>query len=851
MSGKISLALKAGLLHDVGKVCIRATHERQRHSILGAEFIRSFLADTEADKQLLRCIKYHHGRELSGAGLDIDDLAYVIYEADNIAAGADRREAEGDLNDRGAKFDSDLCLENIFNVFSGDAEPSYFSLRELDAMKKENFPHGNKSIATQGQYASIMRYMEKNFRMKSPISMEENELLRILEDTLIYVPSSTNTEEHADISLYDHMKMTGATAAVLMKYMKTLGITDYKGFCFTHNKENRNKDVFLMISGDFSGIQKFIYHIRSEGAMRMLRGRSFYLDIALENIVDELLNALHLSRANLIYCSGGHFYILADNTKETQGAVKDVAKKINQGLVKLFSGTLYLAIGCEPLCANDLMAESDTVHHKKNIFRSVSEKVSMAKLSRYGPDILTELFDENSNVNRVDQGARECGICHISTDQLSSYKGNRPNAGTDIQACEVCNGLYDLGKALIDDKRSVFAVLSEKAEGSDRAMPISACSGLCWLTAASPDDLKQWAEAGILKRIYDKNGSYTSSFMASRLWVADYAAKNEIGKVLDFNELAESSGDKTGKGIKRLGVLRADVDGLGAAFIAGFIHKENKNPEAYATLSRYAALSRSMALFFRKIIKGICKKELPEGIKPFYLFEDKDGEPRKIHVVYSGGDDLFLVGAWDDLMGFAVDLKRVFSVYTNGKLTFSAGLGLYSSTYPISRMAEVTGELEELAKNSPGKNSIALFGSGTEYHRNEKNGGAAEKENAAVYTWDEFIEKVHGEKIKFLMEHMLLDGINGNNKRNDRISTGKSLLYKLMNLLQGAAGDRMDLARFAYTLARLKPKEKELQPCYEKVRSRFYQWAVKEEERKELVTALQFIIYRMRDKEEA
>lgn len=36
MSEKISLALKAGLLHDVGKVCIRATHERQRHSILGA-----------------------------------------------------------------------------------------------------------------------------------------------------------------------------------------------------------------------------------------------------------------------------------------------------------------------------------------------------------------------------------------------------------------------------------------------------------------------------------------------------------------------------------------------------------------------------------------------------------------------------------------------------------------------------------------------------------------------------------------------------------------------------------------------------------------------------------------------
>lgn len=560
-----------------------------------------------------------------------------------------------------------------------------------------------------------MRYLDENFQKKSPIFMEENELLRILEDTLIYVPSSTNTKEHADISLYDHMKMTDAIAAVLMKYMEMSKITDYKEFCFTHNKENRNKDVFLMISGDFSGIQKFIYRIRSKGAMRMLRGRSFYMDIALENIVDELLNALHLSRANLIYCSGGHFYILADNTKETQDKVKAVAEKINQKLVKLFSGTLYLAMGCELLCANDLMAESDTVHHKKNIFRSVSEKVSISKSSRYGPDILMELFNENSNVNRADQGARECDICHVSTDRLSSYSGNESNDSIDIQACEVCNGLYHLGATLIDDKRSVFAVLSKKAEDVDGTIPISALSDSCWLTAASQDDLKQWAEAGILKRIYDKNGSYTSSFMASRLWVADYAAKNEMGKALDFNELAEISGDKKEKGIKRLGVLRADVDGLGAAFIAGFIHKENKNPEAYATLSRYAALSRSIALFFRKIINSICKKELPEGIKPFYLFEDKESEPRKIHVVYSGGDDLFLVGAWDDLMGFAVDLKRVFSVYTNGKLTFSAGLGLYSSTYPISRMAEVTGELEELAKNSPGKNSIALFGSGTEY----------------------------------------------------------------------------------------------------------------------------------------
>jgi len=841
MSGKISLALKAGLLHDVGKVCIRATHEKKRHSVLGADFIKTFLKDTEADEQLLRCIKNHHGRELSVAGLSADDLAYVIYEADNIAAGADRREVEGDFNDSGAKFDSDLCLENIFNVFSGKGESSYFPLRALDAAKKVNFPHGNRNVAAQGQYESIIRYLQENFQQKSPIDMTENELLRIVEDTMMYIPSSTNTEEHADISLYDHAKITGAVAAAMVKYMKAAGIADYKKFCLDEGKENRNKEIFLLISGDFSGIQNFIYRIRSNGAMRMLRGRSFYLDIALENIVDELLARLHLSRANLIYCSGGHFYILADNTEETRDTVNAIVKKVNRDMVKLFSGTLYLAVGCEPLCANDLMAKSDGNQQTKNIFRAVSEKVSLAKSSRYDRETLTELFDEKSDINETRQGARECAICHASTEDLHPYHEKDP----EVQVCEVCHGLYALGKALIDDKKSIFTVLSQKIEG---AVPVFSLSGPAWLAAVSEQNLEKYMETGIVKRIYDKNGSRTSSFMTSRLWAADYAAKDERGRVLDFNELAESAGEKGGKGIKRLGVLRADVDGLGAAFMAGFIHKDNKNPEMYATLSRYAALSRSLALFFRRIINRVCQKELPEGIAPFYLFMDKGIEPRKIHIVYSGGDDLFLVGAWDDLIEFAVDLKRTFSVYTNHKLTFSAGLGLYSSSYPISRMAAVTGELEDLAKKNPKKNSIALFGSGTEYRRSEIHSDVAEREYAAVYEWEEFIEKVHDEKIVFLIAHLLLHGINDSDSGHLRISAGKSLLYRIMNLLQG---DRMDLARFAYTLARLKPREKELQSCYEEIKNQFYRWAMKEQDRKELITALQFIIYRMRDKEEA
>ena len=51
-----------------------------------------------------------------------------------------------------------------------------------------------------------------------------------------------------------------------------------------------------------------------------------------------------------------------------------------------------------------------------------------------------------------------------------------------------------------------------------------------------------------------------------RIWLADYVARKDNGQVYEFEELAASSGLDNEKGIKRLGVLRADVDNLGAAF---------------------------------------------------------------------------------------------------------------------------------------------------------------------------------------------------------------------------------------------------------------------------------------------
>ena len=99
-------------------------------------------------------------------------------------------------------------------------------------------------------------------------------------------------------------------------------------------------------------------------------------------------------------------------------------------------------------------------------------------------------------------------------------------------------------------------------------------------------------------------------------------------------------------------------------------------------------------------------------------------------IVYSGGDDLFIVGSWDDIIGFAVDLYYALKKYTQGTLKISGGIGLYPSKYPISVMAKQTGELEDAAKEMTGKNAVAVFDPKYTFH------------------WTEFIETIIEEKFR-------------------------------------------------------------------------------------------------------
>ena len=105
--------------------------------------------------------------------------------------------------------------------------------------------------------------------------------------------------------------------------------------------------------------------------------------------------------------------------------------------------------------------------------------------------------------------------------------------------------------------------------------------------------------------------------------MGDYTAETNGRGVASYAEYATTL--EKGRGIKRLGVLRADVDDLGAAFASGI-------PAEKVSISRTATLSRALSYFFKHKINEIL-----------------DSGKYRLQIIYSGGDDLFIVGNWSSL----------------------------------------------------------------------------------------------------------------------------------------------------------------------------------------------------------
>ncbi len=267
------------LLHDIGKVVYRQGDDRRNHSQSGYEYLKKDIQLKE--ESVLHCVRYHHGRTRLGQLKSRKMIWHTLYMLQIILRQLRAKKEEGE-----GGFDQKVPLQSVFNILNNNKQEYYYKPGMLNAEGAIPFPQERK-IPFDGTFYTKVKYeITENLKRLEWSNEYINSLLEVLEATLTYVPSSTNKEELADISLYDHVKMTAAIASCLYQYLNDKGTDNYKDVILGKEQKLYKEDCFLLCSMDISGIQSFIYTISSKNALKTLRARSFYLEIMMEHIID-------------------------------------------------------------------------------------------------------------------------------------------------------------------------------------------------------------------------------------------------------------------------------------------------------------------------------------------------------------------------------------------------------------------------------------------------------------------------------------------------------------------------------------------------------------------------------------
>lgn len=704
----LELAL-AGLLHDVGKLRQRAlgreddrgeldravetfcpTFEgRPSHKHAGhtARFIEQHLAPLVAagrgDQNVLGWAARHHGPSTTEE--------HIVAEADRLSAGMDRgssdeRPADPDYWTKvlGRRLEPVLGRVSLSGEQGAGRRTRTLPLVPMGTDRESLMPREQAvptAEASRRCYRALLEQLEGHAReaADTPLPSALVTLQSALELTTWSVPADT-TKPPFDVSLYDHLRATAALAA-----------------CMAHeippgapNAVVRDKGAvrYLLACGDLSGIQGFIYSVRDEKAARALRGRSLSVALMADAVATHLLAELSLPATNLLYSGGGKLYLLLPASAAERAA--SLAEEIDLDLLRRYGGSIGFSLGFARMTGADL-AEKRVGAKWSEAHRSLLV-ARRRRLRRLAAERYEDVFAP-TGPGAMEQACASCGrdvIGQPSDGLCPSCKTGQdlgavlPRAsllvrfhgpGAREAAGELARRCGPGRAAKISFARVVSYVLLDESEAA-----LSACSAL------DPD-----VEPVVL-RIGPALPPRCSMTGRASWLVARNRPTDAGGDVQSYDDLARRTA-----GAPRLGILRADVDNLGLLFERGL-------PEAEATLSRIATLSRSLSLFFAGHVQEL-------------VVDDPD-LASCVQVVYSGGDDLFVVGAWDRLPGLAARARQRLEEYAahNPSVTMSAGIAMVPPGYPLSRGAELAESLEKAAKDyarpggGPSKDAVAVMG---------------------------------------------------------------------------------------------------------------------------------------------
>jgi len=632
---------------------------------------------------------FHHRPEEQNA------LAHLAAEADRLSSGMDRKPRdemlETEAERRGwDKFIRTALLSPFCQVDLGFGSPRPHRHRLAELVPDERLLPAER-VTTDDfgtRYAELWKRFCAEFaalcreRAVSP-GLFAAGLLSLSERYTWAIPSST--VDLPDISLHDHNRTVAAIAVCLHAWHEADGSLDDP-----RAVRDRDRPKFRLLVGDLSGIQPTLFRLANEqvrGVSRILRARSFLLGALTEATALAALERLELTPFNSLLDAGGRFMLLVPDLPHVSATVEALRGEIDAWMVERYLGelTLNLALG-PPFAGNDLLPP-----RFRELLEATGRDVEQCKqrpLATRADPVLRLAYPEG-----------ECAAC-----------GVRPAAreADGVWRCAVCDDEHRVGGLLPHTRALSWSttrseapavelpaglLLSLHTQGPPRPRPETLA--LCRLWRGAEDTARgPWPLRHLAAHLPTLGpGEATRREYAD---LGEEAATAGEGDTKTFEHIAADALelDREGRplGEPFLAVLKADVDRLGMVFGHG-LRRERSNAEDRATISRFAALSRMLDLFFTAHLPELLRERFPST-----------------YTVYAGGDDLLLIGPWRQTLELAATLRGRFGQYVgaNPNLTLSAGIELVKAHQPLNRAAAAAEKRLERAK-SEGRNRVCVI----------------------------------------------------------------------------------------------------------------------------------------------
>jgi CRISPR-associated protein Csm1 len=359
--------------------------------------------------------------------------------------------------------------------------------------------------------------------------------------------------------------------------------------------------------------------------------------------------------------SGGKFYVLVPNRGDLAAGLQALRAEIDGWFREQFNGEIAVNLAHDCFPGDQFRAGRVGEPGFGEVLTRLSYRLNQEKRRRGQGALVTEgAWDEAAFLVRRDfWGAGVCASC-------GKFPGDRPEG-----ICAQCERDRRVGSRL-PNARYVAYYSGPVAGEEAMEMPLGAA-----VRILAKEELDRAGRPYLVARLNDPRLDGLAGYPAAFRYLANHVPLHPNGAPKTFEDIAAS----VGQGRHLLGYLKADVDYLGMLFAQGL----RRDAGGYDTAAHLAALSRELDLFF----SGWMQHALSQNRN----FQD-------FYTIFSGGDDLFLVGPWDRAAPLALEVHDRFRDFTGGnpEITLSAGILFTKERYPIARAARVADDVLELSK---------------------------------------------------------------------------------------------------------------------------------------------------------